>query len=91
MTGTAFHAGPAADSLLPKLEIENSRGNRVATNKIEGGGPTGTLTSPEFKISRNCISFLIGGGDYERVSRFYFAAQASEVGTGATERGRLIS
>ncbi len=65
-TGTAFNLGPASDGLLPKLEIENARDNRVASSEMEGDGPTGTLTSPEFKIARKYISFRIGGGDYER-------------------------
>jgi sucrose-6-phosphate hydrolase SacC (GH32 family) len=64
-TGTAFKLGPASDALLPQLEIENARDNRVASSEREGDGPTGTLTSPKFKISRQYISFLIGGGDYE--------------------------
>src|ERR1017187_6374135 len=65
-TGTAFNLGPASDGLLSKLEIENARDNRVASSEIEGDGPTGTLTSPEFKIARKYVSFFIGGGDYER-------------------------
>ena len=66
MTGTAFEKGPASDGLLPKLEIENARDNRVASSEMDGDGPQGTLTSPEFKIARKYISFLVGGGDYER-------------------------
>src|SRR5258708_15763637 len=66
MTGTAFEKGPASDGLLPKLEIENAPDNRVASSEIDGDGPQGTLASPEFKIARKYISFLIGGGDYER-------------------------
>jgi len=63
--GTAFKLGPASDALLPQLEIENARDNCVASSAREGDGPTGTLTSPKFKIARRYISFLIGGGDYE--------------------------
>lgn len=65
-TGTAFNPGPASDGLLAKLGIENARDHKVASSELEGDGPTGTLTSPEFKIARKYISFLISGGDYER-------------------------
>ncbi|MEO5915658.1 MAG: glycoside hydrolase family 32 protein [Luteolibacter sp.] len=66
-TGEAFNPGPASDPELPKkLEIGNSDGKGVASSEIEGDGPVGTLTSPNFKISRPYISFRIGGGDYER-------------------------
>ena len=64
-TGTAFAGGPPADALLPKLEIENASDHAVISSEREGDGPTGTLTSPEFKIARKYISFRIGGGDYE--------------------------
>ncbi len=66
MTGTAFNPGPASDAMLAKLGIEDARDNKVASSEIENDGPTGTLTSPEFKIDRKYISFLISGGDYER-------------------------
>ncbi len=65
-TGTAFNPGPASGSLLAKLEIENSPDEAVASSEIEGDGPTGTLTSPAFKIAHKFISFFIAGGDYER-------------------------
>lgn len=65
-TGNAFRSGPATYSMLAQLGIENSPDNGVATSKIEGEGPTGVLTSPEFVIARKYISFLIAGGDFER-------------------------
>jgi len=64
-TGTAFLPGPATNGQWPKLGIENAGDDQVASSQIEGDAPTGTLTSPEFKIARNYISFRIGGGDYE--------------------------
>jgi sucrose-6-phosphate hydrolase SacC (GH32 family) len=67
VTGTAFSPGPVSDAaLLTKLEIENAGDHAVASSEIEGDQPTGTLTSPIFKIGRKYISFRIGGGDYER-------------------------
>jgi sucrose-6-phosphate hydrolase SacC (GH32 family) len=65
-TGRAFNPGPASGEALARLEIENASGNSVASSEMEGDGPTGTLSSPEFEIARNYIAFRIGGGDYER-------------------------
>ncbi len=64
-TGTAFRRGPASGNLFTKLEIENARDSAVASSEIEGDAPTGTLTSPEFKISRRYLAYRIGGGNYE--------------------------
>jgi sucrose-6-phosphate hydrolase SacC (GH32 family) len=63
--GTAFNSGPAAGAQLDKLRIENARDQRVVSSEVEGDGPTGTLTSPVFKIARKYLSFRISGGDYE--------------------------
>ena len=65
-TGTAFGDGPTQADLFKKLEIDNADGHGVASSERDGDGPTGTLTSGQFKIDRKYISFRIGGGDYER-------------------------
>ena len=66
ITGMAFGSGPATGEALASLQIANSPDPGVASSKTQGDGPTGTLTSPEFKIARKYLSFLISGGDYER-------------------------
>ena len=64
-SGTAFQKGPTSGELLTKLEIENASGTSVASSEIEGDEPMGSLTSPDFKISKKYLSFRIAGGDYE--------------------------
>jgi fructan beta-fructosidase len=64
-TGNAFGNGPVSAELAKKLELQGFNGKGVLTTKVEGDGPTGTLTSPSFEIKRNYISFLIAGGKWE--------------------------
>lgn len=63
--GEAFKHGPVTGDLLKTLEIENDGGHPIASSEIAGDGSTGTLTSPEFRITKPYLSFRIGGGDYE--------------------------
>lgn len=66
MTGDAFRPGPVSGDLRIKLGIRGSRDGATISSEVDGDKPQGTLTSPAFKIERNYISFLIGGGDEER-------------------------
>jgi fructan beta-fructosidase len=65
-TGTAFGGGPLHGRIPASLQEEGVRGDGVASSELTGDGPTGTLTSPDFQIRRRYLSFVIGGGVYER-------------------------
>ena len=60
-TGEAFGTGPAQGTLPSQMQVNGFKGKGLV-NSFYGGDTTGTLTSPEFKIERKFISFLIGGG-----------------------------
>lgn len=61
-TGEAFGPGPARGTLPGQMQVDDFQGNGLVNSFFQGDGTTGTLTSPEFKIERPFISFLIGGG-----------------------------
>ncbi|MDX6241061.1 MAG: non-lysosomal glucosylceramidase, partial [Kribbellaceae bacterium] len=78
-TGTAFGAGPVVASTVPELmkrfdgpaqHLLNCSGTRLVTSYNYRGGvvdpdtSTGTLTSPEFTISRRYVAVALGGGNH---------------------------
>lgn len=63
--GSAFGSGPAHGTLRGQMPVEGFLGKGLVNSFNGGDGPTGKLTSPEFKIERAFLSFLIGGGGYE--------------------------
>ena len=72
--GDAFGAGPAHGGLINPWRsnltkpVTGFMGKGFASSYYLGDGGTGSLTSPEFKIERKYITFLIGGSqDVERV------------------------
>ena len=64
VTGTAFGPGPARGTLPNQMPVTGFLGKGLANSYHGGDDSTGTLTSPEFKIERPYINFLIGGGKY---------------------------
>ena len=62
VTGEAFGPGPAHGTLPGQMTVEGYKGARLVNSFFQGDGTTGQLTSPEFRIERKWIAFLIGGG-----------------------------
>ena len=65
ITGEAFGPGPARGALPGQMQVEGFKGKGLIDSFFKGDASTGTLTSPEFKIQRKFIGFLIGGGKSE--------------------------
>jgi non-lysosomal glucosylceramidase len=63
ITGEAFGRAPAKGTLDRQQAVSGYRGKGLVNTYLGGDDRLqGTLTSPEFKIERSYISFLVGGG-----------------------------
>ena len=63
VTGEAFGTAPARGTLAGQQNVTGFLGKGLVNTFLGGDGPSGTLTSPEFTISRKFVNFLIGGGN----------------------------
>lgn len=63
-TGNAFGPGPAHGTLPGQMHVDGFRGKGLVNSYYGGDQSTGTLTSPEFKLERRFMRFLIGGGGW---------------------------
>ncbi|MDB5310227.1 MAG: 2,6-beta-D-fructofuranosidase [Gemmataceae bacterium] len=63
-TGTAFGKGPAKGTLPGQMPVSGFLGKGLVNSFLGGDAATGTLTSPEFKVGRKYINFLVGGGKH---------------------------
>ncbi len=61
-TGTAFGSGPARGTLPGQQDVSGFSGSGLVNSFAGGDGAQGTLTSPTFRISKDYVNFLIGGG-----------------------------
>jgi fructan beta-fructosidase len=61
-TGEAFGPGPAQGTLPGQMHVDGYKGKGLVNSFFKGDASVGTLTSPEFKVERDFIAFLIGGG-----------------------------
>lgn len=62
VTGDAFGLGPAKGTLPGQMHVDGFRGKALVNSFFQGDNSIGTLTSPEFRVERKFIAFLIGGG-----------------------------
>jgi sucrose-6-phosphate hydrolase SacC (GH32 family) len=61
-TGDAFGDAPASGTLLEQQPVTGFQGRGLVNTFRGGDAAQGTLTSPEFAIDADYLSFLIGGG-----------------------------
>ena len=60
--GDAFGTKPAPGTLDGQMQVSGFEGAGLVNSYYGGDKTTGTLTSPEFEITKPYINFLIGGG-----------------------------
>ncbi|MFN0068933.1 MAG: glycoside hydrolase family 32 protein [Limisphaerales bacterium] len=63
-TGTALGAGPARGALAGQQAVDGFRGRGLVNSFLGGDSAEGSLTSPEFEVTADHLSFLIGGGNH---------------------------
>jgi fructan beta-fructosidase len=61
--GNAFGSGPTAGAVPNQKGIKALEGKRLANSGAGGDSATGELKSPDFKIERHYLRFLIGGAE----------------------------
>lgn len=62
VSGEAFGSGPARGALPGQMPVAEFKGEGFVNSFHRGDDSTGSLESPEFRIERKFIGFLIGGG-----------------------------
>ncbi|QJE94510.1 glycoside hydrolase family 32 protein [Luteolibacter luteus] len=64
VSGDAFGKAPARGALPGQMPVDGFRDRGLANGFHGGDDAEGSLVSPEFKIERKFINFLIGGGKF---------------------------
>lgn len=88
--GNAFRKETVSGDLLVKLEIVGARDDRVISSELDGDQPQGTLRSPEFRLERDFVSFLIGGGDDERYTCLNLIVDGKVVRSATGQRSDIL-
>jgi sucrose-6-phosphate hydrolase SacC (GH32 family) len=64
VSGEAFGTAPARGTLPNQQAVAGFRGHALANSYLNGDRTQGRLVSPEFGITEDFITFLIGGGNH---------------------------
>jgi fructan beta-fructosidase len=67
-TGNAFGSGPTAGNAPDQSGVSGFLGSKLANSFHGHDAGTGTLTSPEFTITKGYLNFLVGGGNHPHVA-----------------------
>lgn len=88
VTGEAFGPGPARGTLANQMHVDGYQGERLVNSFFQGDDTTGTLASPEFRIERRYLAFLIGGGKNEEqlALRLIVEGKVVRTATGPNDR-----
>ena len=62
--GEAFGTGPAKGTLPRQMHVSGYKGKGLVNSFLRGDRTTGKLTSPQIKIERKYLTFLVGGGGH---------------------------
>jgi sucrose-6-phosphate hydrolase SacC (GH32 family) len=63
-TGNAFGSAPARGKIGGQQAVDGFRGRGLVNTFLDGDQSEGKLASPEFEITHDHLSFLIGGGNH---------------------------
>ena len=63
-TGDAFGPAPATGALPGQQQVSGFMGSGLVNTFRDGDATTGTLTSPEFTLTKRYVNLLIGGGNH---------------------------
>lgn len=88
VSGEAFGPGPAKGTLAGQMVVDGFRGRGLVNSFLRGDGTTGRLASPEFRIERKFLAFLVGGGkDPEKLAiRLIVDGKVVRSATGPNDR-----
>jgi sucrose-6-phosphate hydrolase SacC (GH32 family) len=89
-TGDAFGPGPAKGKFPNQNPVDGYKGERLVNSFYQGDQTTGTLTLPEFEVTKPFLNFLIGGGS-QKETRMDLWVDGKVVRTASGDDGERLS